>query len=557
MKNNLISITILIIAGVLLPISTCKAQEIKPNIVFILADDCTKYDLACYGSKDAVTPNIDRLAKSGIKFNNCHQQAPMCSPTRHSLYTGMYPVKIGAYPNHTYVKKGVKTVVQYLKPLGYRVALSGKRHILPREIFDFEYLDGHPIKETNPDFEKVESFIADANNKKENFCLFVCSTEPHSPWNKGDTTLFKKDEITLPPHYADTPLTRTQFRNYLAEINYLDSQVKQTIDLLKKYNLYENTLLIFSSEQGNSFPFAKWTCYNAGLTSALIACWPGRITPGIESDALVEYVDILPTLIEVAGGKANSKLDGNSLTGLFDDPTREHKQYTYGLQTTRGIYHGAEYYPIRSVSDGEYRLILNLSSEMAFKNSVTTKAKYFKEWSNSDNPEHLKLAAKYITRPAMELYNDKTDIYNQHNLIDDPKYQPKLKELKEALHKWMDECGDKGLETELQALPNMRHSMDIGDINVEMEMHKELKEGNIEISKQGYYTFYLKGEGKLYVDGKLLVAGKKTKSKLGLHGVIGLKKGKHQIKVVEKEEVTGQKSTIFWSGPEMNKKQLK
>ena len=112
--------------------------ETKPNFVFILADDCTHWDIACYGSVDSKTPNIDKLAEEGIKFNRCYQAAPMCSPTRHNIYTGLYPIKSGAYPNHTMVKEGTQSIVHYLKPLGYRVAQSGKRHINPASSFPFE-----------------------------------------------------------------------------------------------------------------------------------------------------------------------------------------------------------------------------------------------------------------------------------------------------------------------------------------------------------------------------------------------------------------------------------
>ena len=116
---------------ILLAGACLRSVSAKPNFVFIIADDCTFRDVGCYGGQ-AKTPNIDKLAKEGMQFSRCFQTAPMCSPTRHNLYTGLYPVKSGAYPNHTFVKDGTKSVVHYLKPKGYRVALSGKTHINPR-----------------------------------------------------------------------------------------------------------------------------------------------------------------------------------------------------------------------------------------------------------------------------------------------------------------------------------------------------------------------------------------------------------------------------------------
>jgi uncharacterized sulfatase len=448
------------IAIAFLVIFICKVQaQQNPNIVFFLADDCTKWDLGCYGSPDAKTPTIDSLASQGMKFSQCYQQAPMCSPTRHSIHTGMYPVRSGAYPNHTFAESGTKSVSHYLIPRGYRVVMSGKRHILPREVFNYEYLDGSDTGETDPDFSKVDAFLSDAKTRKDKFCLFVCSHQPHSPWNQGNQSLFDPDKITLPPNLANTPATRTSFRNYLAEINYLDGQVKQTLALLRKHSLAQNTVFFFASEQGNSFPFAKWTCYNAGLSSGLIVNWPGVIKPATTCDALVEYVDLLPTFIDLAGGDSVPELDGYSMLPLLKETRKTHKQYTYGLQTTRGIFSGSDYFPIRTVADGTYRLILNLAPDMTFRNTVTESDPFFKEWLNSADPAFNKLADRYMHRPAIELYNDDTDPYNMTNLAADPQYRAKIAELQEKLLSWMAYCGDLGMDTELKAFQHQRDNI--------------------------------------------------------------------------------------------------
>ena len=146
-----------ILPTLLLTLSAVNAAEskvAKPNLLFVIADDCTYRDIGCYGGQ-AHTPNIDRLATQGMRFTQCFQAAPMCSPTRHNIYTGLYPVKSGAYPNHTFAKDGTKSVVHYLKPLGYRVALSGKRHIAPQEVFPFEYSG-----RKNPDLEAIDTLMS-------------------------------------------------------------------------------------------------------------------------------------------------------------------------------------------------------------------------------------------------------------------------------------------------------------------------------------------------------------------------------------------------------------
>jgi N-sulfoglucosamine sulfohydrolase len=430
--------------------------ETKPNFVFILADDCTHWDIACFGSADSKTPNIDKLAEEGIKFNRCYQAAPMCSPTRHNIYTGLFPVKSGAYPNHTMVKEGTRSIVHYLKPLGYRVAQSGKRHINPGSSFPFEYLG----KKGNPEFDKVEDFLKEVKSTKDPFALVLCSNEPHTPWNKGDASQFDKNAVSLPPNFVDTPETRESFCNYLAEINYLDGQVGTALALLEKYDFDDNTLVIFASEQGNSFPFAKWTLYEAGVKSALIARLPNKIEAGMESEAIVEYADILPTFIEMAGGEIPGELDGKSLVPLFKNPDQSIKEYSYSLHTTRGISNGSEFYGIRSVVDKNYRYIWNLTPEAMFKNNINNSAKldaWYQSWvdaaATDKNAE--KLILKYKKRPGEELYDIKTDKWCLNNLAEDPDFSDIKKGLRQELLAWMKSCGDEGQKTELEARLHM------------------------------------------------------------------------------------------------------
>jgi N-sulfoglucosamine sulfohydrolase len=270
----------------------------SPNFLFIIADDCTHRDIGCYGGQ-AITPNIDQLAKEGMRFTQCFQAAPMCSPTRHNIYTGLYPVKSGAYPNHTFAKDGTKSVVHYLKPHGYRVALSGKKHISPQAVFPFEMSGA----KNNPDMDAVDALFKECKEASTPFCLFACSNEPHTPYTMGDPSKYDADKIKLPANFVDTPETRGQYVKYLAEISYYDWQVGECLRLLEKHGQTENTLVVVVSEQGSSFPFAKWTCYDSGLQSAMIARWPGKIAAGVTSEAMVEYVDVLPTFLDAASTK--------------------------------------------------------------------------------------------------------------------------------------------------------------------------------------------------------------------------------------------------------------
>ncbi len=424
----------------------------KPNLVLFLADDCSYYDLGCYGSPDSKTPTIDNFATQGIRFSKAYQSAPMCSPTRHNLYTGLWPVKTGAFPNHTMAKEGTLSIIQHLKPAGYQVALIGKSHVQPKSVFPWDLYS--PLTESNDiNFAAVDSFINVCNSRHQPFCLFVTSNQPHTPWNKGNPDLFDPAKIKLPPYYVDIPETRTQFCKYLAEINYMDNEFSTLLGKLDKYKIADKSVVVYLSEQGNSLPFAKWTCYDVGVHSACLVRWPGVIKPQSKSDALVEYIDILPTFLEIAGVKPLAPIDGKSLLPLLTGKAKEHKQYTFSLQTTRGIFDGSDFYGIRSVADKKYRYIVNLTPEVKFQNTETIKP-LFKKWQEKGKTD---ANAKWITekfqhRPAVELYDLENDKYCMKDIANVPGNKAILERMDKVLREWMASCGDKGQATEMEAL---------------------------------------------------------------------------------------------------------
>jgi uncharacterized sulfatase len=285
--------------------------------------------------------------------------------------------------------------------------------------------------------------------------MVVASHESHGPFTVGDPTQWDPAKIVLPPHLVDTKETHEEFVKYLAEIEVLDEEVGILMKTLKETGVYDNTVLMFLSEQGNSFPFAKWTCYNQGLHSGMIVRYPQKVKAGSVSNALVEYVDVVPTFLDIAGIKAEKgRLDGKSFFPVLQQKTDEHKTYVFGLQTTRGIIGGSEYFGIRSAATKQYRYIRNLTPEATFKNVATGKKDpTWKSWLQKAQTD--KFAAQrvhdYQTRPAEELYDLKNDPYEFKNLIDNPDYAAIKKELSAAMDKWMLQQGDKGQETEMKA----------------------------------------------------------------------------------------------------------
>lgn len=444
--------------------TAAAAQEKRPDLILFLADDCSYTDIGCYGSPDAVTPNIDRFAEQGMKFMNCYQAAPMSSPTRHNLFTGLWPVRTGAYPNHTTADEGTLSIVQQLRPLGYKVALAGKSHIGPDSVFPFDrYIP--LVHGGEVDFAAVETFLNDCRTEEAPCCLLVTSHQPHTPWTKGDRSLYEPSRLSLPPMWVDTPETREAYASYLAEVSFMDGEFGALLQLLDKTGRQEEAVVVYLSEQGNSFPFAKWTCYNSGVHSACIVRWPDRIKAGTVSDALVEYVDVTPTFVDLAGGKPQAPMDGESFKDVLLGKTTRHKDYTYSLQTSRGIHGGPEYYGIRSVSDLRYRYILNLTPEAEFK-CLAMNSEFFRSWEQQAQTDEAaaETVERYKVRPAEELYDVRKDPFCLHNLAGQKKYARKLEELRGKLQEWMQLCGDEGQATELRAKSYMHRAPHVGAV---------------------------------------------------------------------------------------------
>ena len=194
-----------------------------------------------------------------------------------------------------------------------------------------------------------------------------------------------------------------------------------------------------------------------GVGSGLLVRWPGRVKAGSTSDALVEYIDMMPTFFDAAGLSLPTDLDGKSFLPVLTGRANRHKEFVFALQTTRGIFFGPEYYGIRTVRDARYRYIVNLTPDATFKNWTTNQA-WFKEWraaAAAGDANAAQLAANYQHRPAEELYDCTTDPWNRQNLINDGKLAPTLATLRQQLARWMEAQGDRGQETEMAALEHM------------------------------------------------------------------------------------------------------
>lgn len=423
-------------------------EKERPNVVIIMADDLDSRQLSCYGGQNINTRNIDALASEGLKFNHMIASEAMCIPTRASLFTGLYPLRHGAYQNHKKVYDTLKSVNQYLRKLGYRVGLTGKNHVTtPRSVFPFDIVKGFEpncVAATDEYFlDSVKNYIT----QKDPFCLFVMSINPHAPWTVGDSSEFDPAKLKLPAHWVDTKLVRDQFTKYLAEVRRLDDQVGDVMKLLKETGKDKNTIVIFLGEQGPQFPGGKWTLYDNGQRSSMIVKWPGVVKQGTETDAIVQYEDITPTLVNIAGGEPIKGLDGKSMLNVLNGKTNQHRDVAYGIHNN--IPEGPAY-AIRSIRDKQYKLLLNLNPDHEYRikymmNPDKKNTAWYTWMEKSKTDKNAKFLTDRIAhRPAVELYDLVKDPYELNNLAGKAEYKSLIKKYEGQLTAWMKEQGDKG-----------------------------------------------------------------------------------------------------------------
>ena len=442
------------------PKATIRRDNQPPNFVLIIADDLSFTDIGSYGSPNAITPRLDLLAAQGVRFTHCYTANATCVPLRNMLYTGLFPVRTGSYRNHTDCHPGTISIVHYLTQLGYRVGLSGKYHVGPRESFPFEDVPGLTtncvIATDNYIFDYVREFMT--RDASEPFFLVVGFVQPHVPWTVGDRSLFDPATLELPPHWADTPETRQSYVEYLAEVTFLDYQVGELIDIIDGAGLKDNTVVIFLSEQGAQFPGAKWTLWDQGVRTGAMLRWPGVVEPGRVSGALIEYTDFVPTILDIARrGQPpaptepfdldNLDLDGSSFLAVLEGKTDEHGKYAFGIHNN--IPEGPRY-SIRSVRTKQFSYIRNYHHEEQYLIRFThldPNQPFYPSWrraAEQGDERAIRAIQRDEWRPFEELYDMIADPWEMNNLIDSAEHQEILQELRDALDAWMKQQGDPG-----------------------------------------------------------------------------------------------------------------
>jgi arylsulfatase A-like enzyme len=423
----------------LLLILGCADSYQQPNVVLIIADDVSA-DFSCFDGQ-IQTPNIDRLAQQGVRFENAYVTASSCSPSRCSIITGRYPHNTGAPELHMDLPEGQFQFPLALKDAGYYTAQAGKWHMgdAPRPAFDKIYDDPYPVDPTGSK-QWVKSL--QERPKEQPFFMWFASYDAHRPW-EPDTVEKAHDPamINLPAGVPDTPKSRQDIASYYDEIRRFDRYVGFVIAELKHQGVFDNTLIILLGDNGRPFPRSKTTLYDNGMKTPLIVHWPkGKFEDGALSTSLVSSIDIAPAILEAAGIEIPPQVQGVSLLPMCRQPEVQTREVVYGERNWhvqracgRMIRKGDLVY-IRDFTPNNYSFQMVDHEKGAYAELLRLK----KEGKLSP----IEAETFSIQRDEEMLFNVLIDSQQVVNLVSNPEYEKELDYFRNTLSTWQERSGD-------------------------------------------------------------------------------------------------------------------
>ncbi|MGN6294527.1 MAG: sulfatase family protein [Chitinophagaceae bacterium] len=446
----------------------CPIKETtRPNILFVISDDQSYPHSSIYGSRMVSTPGFDFVAKQGALFTKTYVTSPGCSPSRASILSGLYPWQVEEAGSHASSFSSKYTCFpDILKAAGYKIGYTGKGW----GPGNWE-VSGRSYNPAGPEYNKLtltppykgiskidytgnfKQFLGE-RKKGEPFYFWVGTNEPHRPfernaWIKAGYSL---QNTQLPGFLPDNDSIRSDLQDYAVEISWFDTHLMNCINELKRIGELDNTIIIVTSDNGMSFPYAKANCTDAGIHVPLAICWGNRIKPNQVIETLVSTIDLAPTIISGVGLKADKTLSGQSLWPLLTGKPNDYKEdavYAGRERHSFSRYNNLGY-PMRSMRWNDMLLVHNFHPErwpagdpMEISKDGTLELAYFdiddapsKKYL-IDHRDELPIApyfkAAMEKRPAYELYDLKKDVSCMHNLAGDPSYAGVLEKMKQKL----------------------------------------------------------------------------------------------------------------------------
>ncbi len=424
----------------------------KPNIVAIIADDHGAYHSTVYGSKEQRTPHMQSLANDGMTFSRAYVVSPACAPSRYALISGLMPYRNGVVGNHenaNYKLDASEGLIQRLMDAGYEVVFRGKvthgngKGTVPDGVIRL------PGSNNLLDPANVEEYLVNREDKTKPVALFIGPTDTHTIWpSEPGEVHFKPEDTVLPPKTFDIPEARQLMARYNQSVENVDTTVGQVRELVKRQLDENNTLVLYTSDHGQNWAFGKWSLYETGVRVPLIAVWPGKIEPKSTTDAMVSWIDLIPTFLDIAGAPAVSGIDGKSFKNVLLGETDSHREKIFTVHKGDKT---VNVYPIRAVRTGKWKYMLNLYPDFyntthmdikVFREGHTRAGQqnqhYFHDWdawvqAAQTDQEAAQFLHRYHARPREELYLVEDDPYEENNLVYDPQHAEVLASLRKEV----------------------------------------------------------------------------------------------------------------------------
>jgi N-sulfoglucosamine sulfohydrolase len=452
----LISLLSIYIVGI--GIASAQSTEPLPNILWISCEDLSPH-FDFYGDDSVPTPNLTRLSKEGITYDNVFTTAGVCAPSRCAIITGVNQVTAGGHNMRTLLipekpglpksysivtPENIKAFPEYLRAKGYYCTNNSKtdyQFVAPPTVWD-ENSD----KATWRNRKKGQPFFAVVN-------LMV--THESQVWmRKSHPMHVDPDKVKLPPFYPDTRIVRTDVARFMSNIVDLDSLVGGLIDQLEEDQLLENTIIFFWSDHGDGLPFFKRELYDRGLHVPLVIRFPGKKDAGKRDARLTSSIDFAPTVLSLAGIKPPSYMQGKAFLGKYQ--SKEPHSYIYAARDRMD----SEYDRVRAVRDIRYKYIRNFYPERPPYQNIEYRLQQdmMKEMLlMRDNGELNATQMKWFapTKPREELYDLMNDPHEFNNLADDPKQQTVLDRFRKEMDRWLEHVKDLGAVEEKQMIASM------------------------------------------------------------------------------------------------------
>jgi N-sulfoglucosamine sulfohydrolase len=434
--NELRWATLLILARLAVAPHTAVAQsgETPPNIIVLLADDLGWRDVGVYGNRFIRTPNIDSLARAGLRVEQAFGTSPQCSPSRISMLTGKYPHTTRTEDLHTPLPGGERILPSLLQARGYFTGHMAKTHYGEEAERQFQWYS-RVVADSFP------AFLKAAGDRP--FFLWVGFREPHRPYRDSVPRVHQPARVVVPPYLADTPETRRDLVRYYDAVAKMDAEIGRILTELERRQLSQNTLVVFLSDNGAPFPREKGTLYDAGTRTPLILTWPRVISPGQSyARGIVSTIDLPGTLLELAGSRG-VETKRRSFAALLTNPGGfGGSEYVFSERN----WHDCDEHQ-RAVRTSRFKLIrtdayteLPLCTAADIGGSPSFQALRVRAKSGRLTAAQQRLFES--PRARLELYDVAADPWELRNVAEDPRYTRELRELTSVLQKWMEQSDD-------------------------------------------------------------------------------------------------------------------